>query len=227
MSAPAASPVKPASWPMLRAMVGVGLVCGVLIVTTYEATKPVIARNRAEFLQAAIFTVLPGASSSKTFQLEDSGAFTELEAEAPAGAALVYAGYNDAGALVGLAIEGADMGYQDVVGILWGYSPGDQVAVGMQVLQSTETPGLGDKISTDADFQKNFVALDLRLNAEANGLANAVVAVKHGQKTDPWQVDGISGATISSVAVSKIINDSAELWLPRIAKNLDAFQGGR
>lgn len=226
MSAPAPAPVTPASWPMLRTMVGVGLICGILIVATYQATKPVIARNRAEALQAAIFQVLPAASASMTFALQDDGSFTQIEGQAAPGAALVYAAYNDAGELVGLAIEGAGMGYQDTIRILWGYAPADEAAIGMQVLESKETPGLGDKISTDPDFQKNFEKLDVKLSAAGDGLANTVVAVKHGEKTHPWQVDGITGATISSVAVSKIFAESASFWLPRIRKNLDAFQGG-
>ena len=42
-------PVEPARmqiWPMYRAMVGVGLLCGLLIVTVFQLTGPVIARNR-------------------------------------------------------------------------------------------------------------------------------------------------------------------------------------
>jgi electron transport complex protein RnfG len=212
---------------MLRTMVGVGLVCGVLIVATYQATKPVIARNRAEALQAAIFQVLPAVTSSKTFQLEDSGTFAPVEDSVRTGTARVYAGYDDAGLLVGLAVEGAGMGYQDTIRVLWGYAPDDEAVVGMRVLESRETPGLGDKISRDADFQENFEALDVSLNAEGAGLANAIVAVKHGQKTEPWQVDGITGATISSVAIAEILDDSANFWLPRIRKNLHVFQGGR
>jgi electron transport complex protein RnfG len=211
---------------MLRTMVGIGLVCGVLIVTTYEATKPVIARNRAEALEAAIFQVLPAASSSKAFQLGDSGGFTPLEGPAPAGATLVHAAYDEAGALVGLAVEGAGMGYQDTIRILWGYEPGEEIVVGMQVLESKETPGLGDKIASDAGFQENFARLDVTLSADGAGLVNPVVAVKHGAKADPWQVDGITGATVSSVAVSRILDESAGFWLPRIRRNLDTFQEG-
>ena len=36
---------------MYRALVGVGLLCGLLIVSVYEITRPVIARNRAEALE--------------------------------------------------------------------------------------------------------------------------------------------------------------------------------
>lgn len=227
MSTPATPAAAPASWPMLRAMVGVGLVCGVLIVAVYETTKPVIARNRAAALQAAIFEVLPDARSSRSFQLSDSGIFTAVEGSPPEGAAMVFAGYDDAGSLVGLAIEGAGMGYQDTVRILWGYSACHETVVGMQVLESKETPGLGDKISSDPNFRQNFQRLDVRLNPQGAALANTVVATKHGQKTDPWQVDGITGATISSVAVSEILNDSASLWLPRIRQNLALFGGER
>lgn len=227
MSTPGAPVAAPASWPMLRAMVGVGLVCGVLIVAVYETTKPVIARNRAVALQAAIFEVLPDARSSRGFRLSDSGRFTAVEGTPPDGAALVYAGYDDSGALAGLAIEGSGMGYQDTIRLLWGYSPGDEIVVGMRVLESKETPGLGDRISSDPDFKQNFERLDARLDPQAAALANATVAVKNGQKTEPWQVDGITGATISSVAVSKILNDSAGFWLPRIRKNLTSFGGGR
>ncbi len=64
-----------------------------------------------------------------------------------------------------------------------------------------ETPGIGDKILTDKDFLANFNALDVQLNADLTALANEVKTVKHGTKTEPWQVDAISGATITSRAV--------------------------
>ena len=44
----------PSAWPMARAMVGVGLACGLLIVLVVEWTRPAIERNRAEALQRAI-----------------------------------------------------------------------------------------------------------------------------------------------------------------------------
>ena len=51
----------PPIWPLYRALVGVGLVCGLLIVSVFVLTGPVIARNEAEALQRAVFQVLPGA----------------------------------------------------------------------------------------------------------------------------------------------------------------------
>lgn len=225
MSTPATPTTRPPSWPMLRAMVGVGLACGVLIVSTYEATRPIIARNRAEALQAAIFEVLPAAESSNTFRLLDSGGFEPANADAASAGALLYAGYDASGDLVGFAIEGAGMGYQDTIRLLWGYDAQAETAIGLRVLESKETPGLGDKISTDAAFQANFDALSLALDASGQALAHPVVAVKQGEKTEAWQLDGITGATISSVAVAEILDRSANFWLPRIRDDLATFEG--
>jgi electron transport complex protein RnfG len=84
-----------------------------------------------------------------------------------------------------------------------------------------ETPGIGDKIITDKEFVANFKALDAKLNKELSALANEVKTVKHGTKTNPWQIDAIAGATITSRAVGKAINDSAQALLPRLIPNLD------
>jgi len=52
------------------------------------------------------------------------------------------------------------------------------------------------------------------------------VTVKHGSKTEPWQIDAISGATVSSKAVGKALNDSAQRLLPAIVRNLAVLEQG-
>ena len=56
----------PPAWPMYRALVGIGMLCGLLIAIVFAATEPVIAQNRAEALEAAVFSVLNGAESRVT-----------------------------------------------------------------------------------------------------------------------------------------------------------------
>jgi electron transport complex protein RnfG len=219
----AARPAPTSTWHMYRAMVGVGICCGLLIVSVYQFTLPVIAQNKAEALQAAIFNVLPAATTSKTFRLTDADDFEPLEGEA-AGDRLVYAGYDDEEQLVGLAIEAKGMGYQDVIALIYGYSFAEEAIIGIQVLESKETPGLGDKIETDPDFLRNFERLDVSLTEDGSKLANAVVPVKSGEKSNPWEVDGITGATISSVAIAKILDASAQYWAPRIKAKLGSFE---
>ena len=221
----ASRPAPPSTWHMYRAMVGVGVFCGLLIVTAFQVTQPIIERNKAEALQEAIFHVLPNTSTSRTYRLDKAGDFKLLEGKAH-GEKLVYAGYGDREELVGLAVEAQGMGYQDVIGLIYGYSFAEEAIIGIQVLESKETPGLGDKIETDPGFLENFEALDVSLRDDLSELANPVVPVKHGAKTHPWEVDGITGATISSVAIAKILNQSAQYWVPRIQNRLGDFQGG-
>ncbi len=218
-------PAPPRSWPMIRAMVGVGLLCGLLIVGVFIGTAPAIRANQEAALQAAIFEVLPAATKSASFLPRDDGGFAPVNDASPDGPR-IHAGYDDAGRLVGLAIEGAAMGYADVIRVLWGYDPHREVVVGLQVLESKETPGLGDKIETDPAFVANFEALDIALNADRSALLHPVTGVKHGKKSERWQVDGVTGATISSFAIASALAQSGERWLPRAQRHLDDFRGG-
>ena len=130
--------------------------------------------------------------------------------------ATVHAGYDAMGELLGIAIPAQGMGYQDVIRILYGYSPAEEAIVGMQVLASKETPGLGDKIEKDPAFLANFRALDVALAADGQSLAQPVSVVKSGAKTSPWQIDGITGATISSKAIGNMLRHSTAYWVPRL-----------
>ena len=215
-----AAPPPERAWPMYRAMVGIGLACGLLIVSVFQFTAPAIAANRAEALQRAIFEVLPAASSSRSYALVDDERFEPLAAPDP-DARVVHAGFDDGGRLVGLAIEAQGMGYADVITLLYGYSHVDEQVVGMAVLQSKETPGLGDRIESDPDFVANVARLDAALDDAGGALRNPIVAVKHGKKRNAWEVDGNTGATISSVAVAGPLDRSCAYWGPRIRARLD------
>jgi len=204
---------------MYRAMVGVGLLCGVLIVSVYQWTKPIIDRKKAEALQQAIFHVLPSARSSATFRFSGEG-FAINQGEESADP-LVYAGYDETQQLIGVAIEAQGMGYQDVIRVLYGYSFADDAIIGIRVLDSKETPGLGDRIETDEQFLENFVRLDVSLNADMSEVLHTIEAVKNGKKEHAWQVDGITGATVSSVALANLLDRSARFWIPRIRRNLN------
>ncbi len=136
----------------------------------------------------------------------------------------MHAAYDKTGELRGLVAEAAAHGYAGVIRLLYGYSPECQCITGISVLQSTETPGFGDKISTDPDFLANFRALDARLNPEGSALQHPIVTVKHGTKTEDWQVDAISGATITSKAVGRMLNQSAQALLPGAVRDLDKIR---
>ena len=208
-------PAEGSTWGMYRAMVGVGVGCALLILTVYQVTKPIIAKNRAEALSKAVFKVVPGAEAQRAFAL-DGDRLVPAEGDEPD---QVYAGFDAAGTLLGVAVPASGMGYQDTIKVLYGYQPGKQVIVGFHVLRSLETPGLGDRIEKDPVFLANFEALDVSLD-EQGKIKNPIVATKEGEKTEPWQVDGMSGATVSSVAVADLLRESSFRWPAIIRANV-------
>ena len=208
------------AFPMYRALVGIGVGCGLLIALVYMGTLPHIERQRAAALEQAVFAVLPGSASRQTFTLGETGG---LLMDSASGGSRVHAGYDAAGAFVGVAIEAEGMGYADTIEILYGYVPADERIVGLRVLASKETPGLGDKIETDERYRANFTALDVRLDAAGEVLVNPIAVVKPGAKTEAWEIDGITGATISAQAVGNTVAASAARWLPVIRRNLETL----
>ena len=192
------SSVKRAGPVRLIVTLGVaGLVSGPILVTAYLATQPIILRNQAKALEAAIYRVVPGSTTRKEFIVRDGKLVPG--SNSPGGSQsenVVYGAYDSSGKLLGYAIPGEGPGFQDTISLIYGYDPHDKKIIGLEILESRETPGLGDKITKDPKFHENFDSLSVEPK---------VVAVKHGTKTAPNEVDSISGATISSKAVVSII----------------------
>ena len=216
-------PTSANSSKMLRAMVGIGVLCALMIVLTYEGTLPRVTRLKAEALEKAISKVIPGTEKTKAFQYVENNGFSAIGGSEATGK-IIYAGYDNNGKLTGVAIEASGMGYADVIRILYGYDFAKQTVVGFYVLESKETPGLGDKIEKDENFLANFIALDASLNDDLNNLKNKITPVKSGTKKNNWEVDCITGATISSRTIGEIIGESTERWVPVIFKNKEAFK---
>ncbi|UCH85676.1 MAG: FMN-binding protein [Candidatus Latescibacterota bacterium] len=209
---------------MVATMGAIGVACGILIVLTFQLTLPRITSNKIAALEKAIFEVVPGAEKKTTFKL-DGDTLVPLEGEDEA-AVKYYACYGGDNRLVGVAMEASGQGFADIIKVLYGYSPGKEAVVGIKVLESKETPGLGDKIEKDPNFIANFDSLDVRLNAGGTEMANPIVLVKPGQKTDMYQIESITGATISSRAITNILSASTAVTVPVITQNLQALENG-
>jgi electron transport complex protein RnfG len=222
MTAHSAAQQATSTTALIRALGVVSAVCGLIIVGTYQGTLPAAKAIRRIATERAVFKVVPAAKSIEEFNaLPDGGIAAAGSGDAPPGALRFYAAYDDAGQLAGIAAEGAAKGYADTVRVMFGYTPACQCITGIGVVSMRETPGIGDKILVDKDFLANFKALDVKLNADLSALANEVKVVKHGTKTQPWQIDAIAGATVTSRAVGKGINDAAKALLPRLVPHLD------
>ena len=197
---------------MLRAMLGIGIISAFLIVSAFELTLPRVEKLKAEALEKAVFNVLPGTESTKAFGINPQGELIEIQ-KGDSPEYTCYAGYDKNEKLVGYAVEASGQGYADIIRILYGYDPKQQILIGFQVLQSKETPGLGDKIEKEQRFLDNFKALDVGLSPKGV-LENKVITVKQGEKHNAWEIDGITGATISSRAIGNIIGTSTTEVVP-------------
>jgi electron transport complex protein RnfG len=111
---------------------------------------------------------------------------------------------------------------------MYAYDPACQCINAIRVTKMNETPGLGDAVVKDPEFQRNFEALDARVNGDVTALANRIVTVKHGTKREPWQIDAISGSTVTSKAIGRGLDQSAQRLVPRIQRHLAELErGGR
>ena len=208
---------------MVRTLMLVTSLCGGLIVAVWQWTQPAIAANKKVVLERSVRALIPDAVRIVEYDANDKGV-TPGKGDPAAGTVRFYAAYDKDGKLDAIAAEGAARGYSDTVRVLYGYRQACECIFGIRVTQMKETPGIGDKIITDPAFLKNFESLDVSLTPDMKSLFNAVKTVKHGSKQFGWEIDAIAGATITSKAVGRGINDSAQRLLPLLLPKLEALQ---
>lgn len=195
-----------------------GALAGLLIVLVNQHTKPIIDLYKAEQLKLAVYEVLPGVERYTTYYLVDN----KLSISLPEGAKeaefkRIYVGYDSANRIHGVAISRGESGFQDVIMVIFGFDPTAGTLTGMKVLDSKETPGLGDKIFKDMAFVKQFF----------DGPEIPLIPVKIGAGSGAAnEIDTITGATISSKALIGIINHALEEWTPIIEQGIPDAPAG-
>lgn len=188
-----------------------GVMAGVLLVFAFHATAPAIEARKAAVLRAAIGEVLKGPARYETLYVLPEG----LSATLPTGARekdfeKVFYGFDAQDTPIGFAIVASGPGFQDQIKLIFGFDPRANQLLGIKVLESKETPGLGDKIQRDS-----FVA-------QFMGIALPLIGVKSGKKSANNEVEMITGATISSRAVIRNINQAMTRLQPLLAAYLEA-----
>lgn len=205
---PAQTPPPSApSWRLAATLAGAGALAGFVLVAAFQWAEPRILAHQARALQVAVEEVLASPERYETLYLVDGRLTTAL----PQGVdsmkvERVYRGFDADGRVIGYAMTGAEPGFQDVIRLIFGYDAANRRLLGMKVLESKETPGLGDKIEKDSAFVGAF-----------RGVPAPMAAVKPGTGTGAeGEVDMITGATISSRAVIGIINRRLERMAPLV-----------
>lgn len=212
-SAPPAAAKDAPSWRLVAMMTIAGALAGLLIVTTYELTLPRIQHHQAETMAAAIQEVLKAPARYDTLYLHGGTLVKNLPAGADAKKTeRIFLGYDAAGKRVGFAMSAVGVGFQDPMTVMFGYDAATKQVIAMRVIANKETPGLGDKIVKDSGFV-----------AEFSPVGAPIEGVKKDRATGAAdEVAMITGATVSSRAVIRIINDAVARWQPL----MDAYREG-
>ncbi len=152
-------------------------------------TAPKIQHHRLVALRAAIADVLPEHDHYDELALSQH---------------TLYVGRTASNESVGIAFVAEGSGFQGVISIMVGVEMDFSGLRGIKVLEQFETPGHGTKIVIDPThkvnpywFSEQFV--DVQTEPE-------ITVIKNVPPTTETEIQSITGATISSRAVVKIIN---------------------
>lgn len=172
---------------MFLNLVIIGGLSGAVLAAVFQVADPMIQANKAEELRQAIFVVLPEAKDYKAIEKQLGEAkFT------------VYEGLDAEGKPVGVAFKADGGGFQGNIGVMVGLDGGYAKIKAIEILDQAETPGLGDRIR-EPEFKDQFKGVDVSPKVEY---------IKYRKPEKPNQIQAITGATISSDAVVKNINNA-------------------
>lgn len=203
-----AGPATPAArkTPAARLLVTLalaGAASGLLVVTVYRITLPAVERYAAQRVAAAVREVLKAPARWDTLYLVGAALTTTPPAGTnPGELPRAYLARDGDGTPLGVAVTAQEPGFQEELQVMVGFDPESGALTGIKLLEQKETPGLGDKIE-DSSFTAQFE----RKVAPLKG-AKAAAA------SDLGMVQTITGATISSRAVIRIVNHAIERWRP-------------
>lgn len=175
------------------------ILSGGVLAGFYSYLEPIIETNQKKAdLESGFKGIFPQAADFK----EISPA-TSAEADDA-----IYQAISSDGQVLGVAFKTTGKGFEGPIKMALGLSPDYSKLVGVRVLQMSETPGLGSRIQ-EPGFTDQFNNKPL---------------------TDSFQlgqdVDGITGATMSSRAVVTIIRDGIQQATQRLGKPVTLAAAG-
>lgn len=175
------------------------VVSGLMLGIVYDITKEPIAAAQESAKQEAFKAVLPDASSFEDYEEFDADSAASLLKENGYEAAditEVAAGQGESGSTVGYVINVASHeGYAGDIQISVGIAS-DGTVKGIEMLSISETAGLGMK-ADEEEFKEQFKDKNVE----------RFIYTKTGESGDNM-VDAISGATITTNAVTNAVNSA-------------------
>lgn len=189
----------------ILALLSITLVAGFALAFVNEVTIEPIAQAEENARKEAYNIVYPGAAFE---EIENTDNLIEqsvqaIQSEGVQGCAIddVLRAVDDNGNTIGYVMSAiSPSGYGGDVKIALGISLEDAAITGFTVLSNSETAGLGAKC-TDEDFTSQF----------AGKSADSIEYTKSGATNDT-EIDAISGATITTRAVTDAVNSALSFY---------------
>lgn len=185
------------------------IVLGVCFAATlagiHQALKNRIAANQLHAIDGQIPALIPGADSAKTKLDEHLTAQLKME---------VRKAFSSKGKLLGWVLRASGSGFADKIEILIGLDVSTTKITGIYVLEQQETPCLGSKITTRRWNSQYYDQPTDKKLVVVKGMSTEQKKIKDGQ------IDAITGATISSDAVTDIVNDAVTKAKPALIAEL-------
>lgn len=153
---------------------------GATLAAVQIVLNPRIEDNKLQDTLGQIPTLVPGAVGGEMRTMGDQR---------------IYEARNANGETVGWVIQAAGQGFADRVELLIGVDRNVRRVTGLYILDQKETPGLGNKV-TEEVWREQF----------RNRFADRPLKVVKTRPTSEEEIQGVTGATISSESVVGIIN---------------------
>lgn len=193
------------AWRLVLTLALAGGLSGWLVAAVYNVTLPRVQQYAAARMNEAIREVLKAPARWDTLYLvDDKLSRTPRPGGTRPELSTAFVGYDASGKRIGVAVTEEQPGFQEPMVLMIGFEPESGSLLGFSVLDQKETPGLGDKIEKDSSFVAQFGGREAPLRGVKRAPEN------------PNEVQTITGATISSRAVIRIINQALAKWRPLI-----------
>lgn len=179
---------------MIIVLTAVMVLSALVLAGTYSELSPRIEANRIAALNASLSALFAGVTDGVAAEDLD---FEELDSDGPT----IYRGSARSDDLLGYAVRLQTQGYGGTITLLLGLSPDLRTIEGIEIVEQVETPGLGGNI-TNESFQQQFEGLSPEQSI------SMVKNVEPDKREN--EIQAISGATITSRAVVKGINENLD-----------------
>lgn len=188
---------------ILLFIVAISIVLGLGVSVVHYATQAMLARNERLYRNRILAEAFSLSVSGDTPQDYERAVEQALQTDTVSSGGYQTTVYRLEGAgkdRVGFVFSG--MGFWDrITGILV-LTPDLQQIAALRFFEEKETPGLGARI-TEKSFTSQFEGLTIDWDARQN----EYILVGQGREGMPNRVDAITGATQTSMAVMRILNN--------------------